>query len=391
MPENRRQFLQSAAGITALSYGRVLGANDRIRIGGIGCGGRGKYLLGKALAVGGCEVVAASDVYQPRIRQTQELAPGAKGYADYRELLDRGDIDAVMIGSPDHWHVPMTIDSIGAGKDVYVEKPISHTVEEGARMAKAAAETKQVIQVGYQQRSWEHFIHARDLIRAGKLGRIALIETYWYQTFLSEPDGSGVNLGELDWKRWLGSAPGRPFDAGRFLAWRWFWDYGGGHLTDLFSHWGDTLHWIFDLGDPISAQAAGGRYAHTFQECPDVMNAFWDYRDGFAIVYNGTQSCHLEGGGITLRGDKALMKLNRDGFTVYPEGVVPKEKTTYPEPEIRVRTIYDGALEHVRNFLNCVRSRNAPSSPIADAVTVANVSHFGNRAYREGRRLKWTG
>jgi predicted dehydrogenase len=391
MPENRRKFIQHAATLSALSYGRVLGANNRIRIAGIGCGGRGQYLVKKAQAVGGCEIVAASDVYAPRIRETQQFAPEAQAHGEYRKLLERGDVDAVMIGSPDHWHVPMTIDAIQSGKDVYVEKPVSHTVEEGAILLRTAAASKQVIQVGYQQRSWEHFIQARDYIRAGKLGKITLILTHWYQTYLSEPDGRGVNQQELDWKRWLGSAPSRPFDAARFGAWRWYWDYGGGHLTDLFSHWGDTLHWILDLAPPSSTYAAGGRYAFTFQDCPDTINAFWDYPGRFAIVYNGTMHCHLEGGGIDFRGDKGLMRLNRDGFTVYPEGVVPKEITGLPEPAIRARSMFDGALEHVRNFLDCVRSRNAPAAPVTDAVTVANVSHFGNRSYREGRRLEWKG
>ncbi len=390
MPANRRNFLKAATTVTALSYGRVLGANDRIRLGGLGCGGRGQYLLKKALDVGGCEIVAAADVYQPRLRQTREFAPDAAPYGDYRELLGRGDIDAVIIGSPDHWHVPMTVDSLEAGKDVFVEKPISHTIEEGAELKRVAAGSKNIVQVGYQQRSWDHFIEARKLVRSGRLGKITLILASWYQTYLAfDTAKARINDAEIDWKSWLGNAPNHPVDAVRYARWRWFWDYGGGHLTDLYSHWCDTLHWILDLKHPLHAQAAGGRFAFNFQECPDTINCYYEYPGGFAIVYNGTMHCHLDGGNIVFRGENALMKLNRNGFTIFPEGVVPKESTAYPEPEIRMRSIRDGARDHVANFLDCVRTRKQPNSPVDEAVDAANACHFGNTAFRKGERLSW--
>ena len=249
-----------AAAWTAASYGRVLGANDRVRIAGIGTGGRGHYLLSIVKKVEGTELVALCDVYEPRrLRARENLAPEAQEYGDYRQVLDRKDIDAVIIGSPDHWHTRMTIDSVQAGKDVYVEKPATHTIAEGALLQNGVDASRRVVQVGYQQRSWPHFQQARSYIASGALGQILLVLTYWYQNHLGErdPADGAVDRSKLDWARWLGSAPARPFQARRFLSWRWFWDYGGGSMTDLFSHWVDVVHWCMDADLP-EARAGHG-------------------------------------------------------------------------------------------------------------------------------------
>ncbi|MCW5977450.1 MAG: Gfo/Idh/MocA family oxidoreductase [Bryobacteraceae bacterium] len=392
MIDNRRQFLKAGTA-AALSQARVRGANNRIRIAGIGCGGRCRYLLGLVNEIGGAEIVSVCDVYGPRRRETvAKIAPGAAEEVEYRRVLERKDIDAVVIGSPDHWHVPMTIDAIQAGKDVYVEKPVSHTIQEGEQLRRAARDSRQVIQVGYQQRSWPHFDQARRIVASGRLGKITLVLASWYQTYLEfNPATAPVEEAELDWKRWLGSAPGQPLNAARFYRWRWFWDFGGGHLTDLYSHWCDTIHWLLDAGVPKTAQAAGGKYAFDFQECPDTINAFWEYPGDFAIVYNGTMHCHLDGGTIVFRGGNAMLRINRDGFAVYPEGIVARERTEYPEPEIRMRSLRDGTIDHVRNFLDCVRSRKQPNADVNSAIDAANAAHFGNLAYRKGARLPWRG
>ena len=389
MPESRREFLKTGAAATALSQAKVKGANDRIRVAGIGCGGRARYLLGLINDIGGAETVAVCDVYGLRRRETiAKFASAATEHVDYKQVLDRKDIDAVVIGAPDHWHVPMTIDAIRAGKDVYVEKPVSHTIEEGEELRGAARDSKQVIQVGYQQRSWPHFEQARQVIASGKLGKITLVLAYWYQTYL-ELNKPSLDEADLDWKAWLGSAPNQPLDPIRYFRWRWFWDFGGGHLTDLYSHWGETIHWFLGASTPQAAQAAGGRYAFDFQECPDTINAVWEYPGNFAIVYNGTMHCHLEGGGIVFRGRRAMMKINRDGFAVYPEGIIAREKTQYPDPEITMRSLADGTIDHMRNFLDCVRSRKKPNADVDSAVDAANAAHFANMAYRKAVRLTW--
>ncbi|MBM3748530.1 MAG: Gfo/Idh/MocA family oxidoreductase [Acidobacteria bacterium] len=386
MEESRRAFLKKGPALTALSQSRVLGANERIRIAGLGCGGRCQFLLALARQAPGTEIVAACDVYGPRRAETRaKVAPTAQEHVDYREALERKDIDAVIIGSPDHWHVPMTVDAVRAGKDVYVEKPLTKTVEEGPLVEKAVAETGRIVQVGYQQRSWDHFRMAREVIAAGKLGKITLVLSSWYQNYLRYDPKPAVDAAKLDWKRWLGSAPDQPVNALRYHRWRWFWDFGGGHLTDLHSHYGDVIHWCMNADAPLDAQALGDSYALGY-ECPDTVAATWHY-PGFTLVYTGTLVGHLEGGNIIFRGSRAMMKINRDGFAVYPEGVIAAEKTNYPEPEIEMRSLHDGSIDHVRNFLDCVRSRKAPNAPVGPAVAAARAAHLGNLAFRKGVRV----
>jgi predicted dehydrogenase len=389
MKDNRRDFLRNSAVLTALSTSRILGANERVRVAGLGTGGRCSYLLSLA-SKAGAEIVALCDVYEPRRLAAQEkLAPTARAdYIDYREVLDRKDVDAVFIGSPDHWHVAMTLDAIQSGKDVYVEKPLSHTIEEGERLERAVSGSRQVVQVGYQQRSWEHFQAGREVLASGKLGKITLVLASWYQDYMNLLGGTApVDATKLDWKRFLGSAPEQPFDPLRFTKWRWFWDFGGGHLTDLFSHYCDVIHWYMGQDSPKMAQAMGGRNALPAFECPDTINASYEY-SGFNVVYDGSLVGSLEGGNIVFRGSNAMLKINRDGFAVYPERVVPFEKTQYPDPVIAMRSLGDGTVDHVKNFFDCVRSRKTPNADVRSAVAAARAAHLGNLAYRRGTLVK---
>lgn len=388
MDTNRRSFLNAGAA-AALSYGRILGANERVRVAGLGTGNRGTYVMSLAVKAG-VDVVAVCDIYGPRRAAAREkLSPAAQEYVDYREVLDRKDVDAVFIGSPDHWHVPMTIDAVKAGKDVYVEKPVSHTIEEGQRLETALADSRQVVQVGYQQRSWEHFKMGREVVASGKLGKVTLILTSWYQNYLTRTDfNPKIDTAQLDWKRFLGSAPDQPFHPLRYTKWRWFWDFGGGHLTDLYSHYGDVIHWYMGEQTPLAAQAMGSRSSIPQFECPDTINACYSYPTGFNVVYNGALNCALDAGNILFRGTRAMMKINRDGFAVYPEGAIAYEKTTYPEPEISMRSLGDGTVDHVKNFLDCVRSRKAPNAGVSSSVAIARAAHLGNMAYRKGARVE---
>lgn len=389
MTDNRRQFLKASAALTAASYQRILGANGRIRIAGLGTGGRCTYLLGLAVKNPDAELVAVCDVYEPRRAAVkQKLAPAAQEYVDYREVLGRKDIDAVVIGSPDHWHVPMTIDAVQAGKDVYVEKPVSHSIEDGERLEQAMSGSRQVVQVGYQQRSWEHFQAAREVVASGKLGKITLILASWYQDYFKArgvvPE---IDVSKLDWKKFLGSAPDQHFVPLRYARWRWFWDFGGGHLTDLYSHYGDVIHWCMDSYEPVAVQAMGSRHAMTEYECPDTLTATYEY-PGFDITYHGSLIGALDGGNIVIRGGNAMMKLNRDGFAVYPERVVPGEKTHYPDPLSSMKSAGDGTIAHMRNFLDCVHSRKTPNADVRIAVAAARAAHLGNLAYRRRARVE---
>jgi predicted dehydrogenase len=357
----------------------------------MGTGGRAQYLLSVAAKAENTQIASLCDVYETR----REEARGKVGTADtrlfldHRELLAQKDIDAVIIGSPDHWHVPMTLDAIRAGKDVYVEKPVSHTIEEGEELLRVSATLPRIIQVGYQQRSWEHFIQGRELVAAGKLGKITLVLASWYQAYWRTSRGTPpVETAKLDWKRFLGSAPDQPFEARRFRYWRWFWDFGGGHLTDLYSHYGDVIHWYMASDTPLEAQAMGSSLALTDFECPDTMSANYRY-PGFYITYTGTLNGSLDGGNILFRGSDAMMKINRDGLAIYAEGVVPSERTNYPEPLVQVPSAGDGTIPHMRNFLECVRSRRTPNAPPSVAVPAARAAHLGNLALRGGKTVKW--
>ena len=382
------------AALTAASYSRVLGANDRVQVAGLGTGGRCRYLLQTAVKQN-IQITALCDIYGPNVQRVrEELAPGAAVHTDYRRMLEGKEFDAVFIGSPDHWHVPMTMDAVRAGKDVYVEKPISHTIEEGEALLKLMTVSNQVVQVGYQQRSWEHFKQAREVVASGRLGKVSLVLASWYQAFYKAafaPEYGGtdkpplVDADKLDWKQFLGSAREQPFDPWRFRNWRWFWDFGGGHLTDLYSHYGDVIHWYMGVDTPRSVVAMGSRALIPRFECPDTITAAYNYPGDLSVTYTGSLEGSLDGGTIYFRGTEAMMKINRDGFAVYPEGVVPMEKTQYPEPILQARSLKDGTIDHIANFLECVRTRKKPNSPPETAVPMARAAHRGNIAYRTGK------
>jgi predicted dehydrogenase len=377
MKLNRRAFL-----LTAASAARVLGANDRVRVAGIGVGGRGAFDLGIAAKAENTEVVAVSDVYAPRLLEIRgKLAPNGQPYKDYREVLDRKDVDAVVIGTPDHWHVPMIMDAVGAGKDVYCEKPVSHSIQEGEKLLAAVSTSRQIVQIGYQQRSWPHYKDAREIFTSGRLGAVPLIQTSWYQRY-AHGVRTPIDASSVDWKGFLGSAPDQPFNPLRCSHWRWFWDFGGGHLTDLFSHWVDVVHWYTGESQPSSADATGTRNIFPEFECPDTITAIYEYPQGFNVVHTGSLSSAVEDGNIVFRGHDATMRLNRNGYAVFEE----RSNHSGPllsAPSLVVDSPRDGTIDHMQNFLDCVRSRKTPNSPVASSVASAKAAHLGNIAYRK--------
>src|SRR5580698_11093207 len=228
IPITRRHFIITT-GMTALASTRVLGANDTLRVGVIGAGGRMNDLLNAADRVGGYQIVAVSDVYAPRRDAVKNRAAGASAstHVNYKEGLDQ-QTDAVFIATPDHWHVRIAADAIASGKDVYLEKPVTHTLEEGAVLTKAVRSSKQVLQCGMQQRSWSHFRDAVDLIQAGSLGRVPQVRTYWWQNYHRNWEPKAIDAQALDWKLWLGSASDQVFSEEKYFIWRQFWNFGGG-------------------------------------------------------------------------------------------------------------------------------------------------------------------
>ena len=396
---SRREFLRdSAVGgaglalVTGLAPARVLGANDRIRVGALGTGERAQYLMTLFKAVPSTEVVAVCDVYEPHRDLGLRIAgPDAKAYVDYREVLDLKDVDAVIIGAPDHWHKTMLVDAVRAGKDVYCEKPIMHSIEQGVEMVRAVEETRRVVQTGMQQRSWNHYQLGKHLVDSGKLGRVTFVHTYWYQNYYT-PRGwnelPAIDTSRLDWKKFLGEAPDQPFTPEKFVWWRFFWDFGGGILTDLLTHWIDVIQWYMGEPAPKTASATGDLYLMKWQ-CPDTITAVYEFPGDFVVTYTGAMNSGIDDGGIEFRGSAATMKIDRSHLAVYPEGAKFVPGQLAPEPEIFVRSEGDGTVDHVRNFLECMRSRKTPNAPIQAGFEAARTSWIGNMALRRGMKVAW--
>jgi predicted dehydrogenase len=372
---NRRSFL-IASGLTALASTRILGANDTLRVGAIGAGGRMGSLLNAADQVGRYQIVAVSDVYGPHRDNIKLRSNGiATTHVDYRELLQQ-QLDAVIIASPDHWHVRMAVDALAAGKDVYLEKAVTHTLEEGATLTHAVRSSKQILQCGMQQRSWSHFRDAVDLIQGGSLGRVLQARTYWWQNYLAFGPFRPVDTQALDWKQWLGGAPDQPFSEEKFYRWRWFWNFGGGAMTDLFTHWIDVVHWAMKSDQPREAQMLADTYIFDQWDCPDTVQAALRY-PGFDVAYEGMMASSIDDGGLEFRGTDATLKLNRSGFGVYHEGAPPKEN-----PVVRADSFRDGTIDHMENFFDCIRTRKEPNAPVEAGVAAARAGHLANLAYR---------
>jgi predicted dehydrogenase len=273
---DRRSFLRGlglAAGYAAGPRGYA--ANEIIAVGCIGTGGRCRELMRALARIAGVRITAVADVWDTALAEGRKLAdPRAFATKDYREVLSRADVDAVVIGAPDHWHTPMTIEACAAGKDVYVEKPLTHEIAEGPLVVAAQNRHRRIVQVGMQQRSMPHLQKAGEIVRSGRLGKIHKVHMTWNR---NQPRRGPLTLhidpASVDWKAFLGKAPDQPFDAYRLRNWRWFWDFGGGTLTDLMVHWLDVAHWFLDLDVPATATSMGDIFhAQGLWQTPDTRH-----------------------------------------------------------------------------------------------------------------------
>ena len=378
----RRSFLV-ASGVTALASTRVFSANDTIRVGLIGAGERMKTLVRAAGLAGPCQIVAVSDVYGPNRDFFKEISGSvATTHIDYREVLDK-DIDLVIVATPDHWHVPVTLDALKAGKDVFLEKPVTHTIEEGTALIRAVRSGKQIVQCGMQQRSWPHFRDAVELIHAGSLGRIAQVRTYWWQNYQRDWPTTVIDAQALDWKQWLGSAPDQPYSQEKFFHWRWFWNFGGGAMTDLFTHWIDVVHWAMKVDQPRLAQMLADKYVFQQWDCPDTLQAALRY-PGFDVTYEGMMSSSIDDGGLEFRGTEATLKITREGFSLYREGASREQN-----PVLNGRSYRDGTIDHMQNFFDCVKSRKEPNAPVETGVAAARAGQIANLAFHGGGQITW--
>jgi predicted dehydrogenase len=396
-PDSRRRFIkrtaQGAVGagiaLTAGNWQRVLGANDRIRLGVIGTGNRGQDVSSAFMKQEGLEIVALSDAYDLYLNQLQEKVGGkARAFPDYRGMLDDKAVDAVFIATPDHWHTQMAIDACKAGKDIYIEKPLTFTIEEGHRIINAVKESKRVMQVGLQQRSGEHYIEAkREYFDSGKIGKITLVRTWWHGNsyHLRRPNFKDKPAG-LDWRRFLGPATYREFDAHQFYNWRAYLDFGGGQITDLFTHWIDVVHWYVNEDVPVTANAVGGVYHYNDgRTAPDTIAIQLEYPSNWAATFEATLAPGARGAAIEFMGTGGRLYIDRGGY-VWQE-MTPRRAA--PTPPVEHKTTEDLNAAHVKNFLDCVRSRKLPNSDVVSAHRSALASHLGKIAYIEKKRINY--
>jgi predicted dehydrogenase len=403
----RRTFLGQcgvgALGTLHASY--AYSAAETVNIGIIGAGGRAQALMRSLLPIPGCRIIAVCDVWDENLEKGQKLV-GEKCFRtkDHRALLDRKDIDAVLIGTPDHLHVPLTVDACDAGKDVYVEKPLTHDLSEGEKVVKARDRSGRVVQVGMQQRSMPQIREGRAILKSGQLGEVHKVHLTWNRNLKRVHREPKVDPDTVDWKRFLGPAREQPFDAYRFRNWRWFWDFGGGILTDLMVHFIDVAHWFLDLDHPATATTIGDHFqAAGSWETPDTTQTLLRYPDrGVQVYFEGTFSSARNAAMIEFMGTDATLYLDRGRYEVIPELRRDADGKPVP-PSFRSKEwilgtgprgadfydIPDGERLHLENWLECIRSRQQPNAPVEAGVSAAAAAHLGNRALRSGQVAHW--
>ena len=411
----RRDFVKTgvlAAGATVALrpnvHANILGANDRINVGVIGVGGRGTSVMKWAMEVGKttrpAQIVAVCDVYRKRVNNAKEISQAEMTTLDYRELLARKDIDAVVIATPDHWHAQMSIEAMRAGKDVYLEKPMTRTVEEAKKVYEATKATGRILQVGSQTTSSDQWWKARKAIADGMIGQLLMSQGSYHRNSIegewnwpidknAGPEAKGDDF--IDWKMWLGSAPKRNFDADRFFRFRKYWDYSGGIATDLFYHvvaplnicWGEPQF-------PHKVMASGGIYVFKDgREVPDTFHLLAEFPKGHSLVLSSSMANgqHIPG---LIRGHEGTIMMVPDGrfegrvsqITVTPERIARKafaEKWGKEEIQLQAET----RENHMENWLRCVKSREKPVLDALTAYKAMTTIGMAVQSYREGKVL----
>lgn len=421
----RRDFISTSArgavgaglALSAASWSSVLGANDRVRLGVIGTGNRGGDVMAVFQKQPEVEVVALCDCYDKHLNAALEKTAGkAKTYQDYRALLEAKDVDAVLIATPDHWHARMAIDAVHAGKDVYVEKPLTYTIEEGHKIIDAVRASDRVFQVGLQQRSGSHYQEAkREIVDKGKLGKVTFVRTWWHGNgyHLRKPNFTEKPAG-LDWKAFLGPVPYREFNAHQFYNWRAYLDFGGGQITDLFTHWVDVVQWFINDDIPVAANAAGGVYNYKDgRTAPDTVSIQLEYPSEVVVTFEATLVPGARGAAIEFMGTEGSLLIDRGGYTyqekfqrrpVPPSGgqqgsglgtgagqpsAAGQPQTTRPTaPEPLIRKASESLeSQHVKSFLECIKSRKKPNSDVIGGHRSALASHLGKQAYLKKQQI----
>jgi len=377
----------------------IVGANESMRFGVIGCKGMGFSNLRSLVKIDGVDCVALCDVDKSvldgRSKDVQELtSTKVKQYGDYRKMLENKDLDFVVIGTPDHWHCLMLSDALEAGKHVYCEKPLANSIEEIFVMEEAVKKYKKTVQIGQWQRSGPHWQSAMDYVKSGVLGNIRTVKAWAYQGWMKpvpvypdKPVPEGVN-----YDMWLGPAPARPFNQNRFhFNFRWFWDYAGGLMTDWGVHIIDMALNGMDAKVPKSVMATGGKFAYPddASETPDTLQAVFEY-DGFTMLWEHATGIDLgpyqKTHGVAFIGNNGTLVVNRQGWEVLSERNGDQMKIEVPQP---TRVQGSDLDRHTNNFIDCIKTGNEPNASIKVGATAALNAHMGNVAFKTGNRVYW--
>jgi predicted dehydrogenase len=408
----RRQFIKhvaqaaaSVSAVSAFSAERIIGANDRVNVALIGCGGRGRLVARLMREAPNVDFVAVCDAYDPNAATAKEWAgPTAKSFRDFRKILEMREVDAVVVATPDHWHAIPTVLACKAGKDVYVEKPLGHTIREGRVMLEAARRHNRVVQTGMQHRSAPHYKEIEEIIQSGKIGDVRFVRVWNYSTvYLSEtPPADSAPPEDLDWELYLGPAPKVPYNRLRQRVYRRFYDYSGGFITDFGAHRLDSVHQVMHDDKPLTAMAVGGLYGNSgIVDTPNVLHVTYEYKN-WVLSYEGIQ---LNGFGTGPRMPGGRVPYNASGSLDRPHGeafygttgTIFSDRVGY---EIFPATRGGGDAKsvvgrdctdlHVRNFIDCVRSRARPSADVEIGHKSTIVPHLGNISYKVGgRKIRW--
>jgi predicted dehydrogenase len=418
----RRDFTRAAAALsTAAGYSRILGANDRVGMGYIGLGNRGDQVHEAFLEHGDQQTVAVCDLrddYLDFAIKRSRATP--KKYQDYEKLLEDKSVDAVAIATPDHWHALMFVKACRAGKDVYVEKPLSLTVSEGRKMVQVAGETKRVVQVGTNRRSWKSYHEMVDFVRGGGIGHITVAKAFsirneWPVGLGNTPDPKPPT--KKQWDQWLGPAPLVPYDSNReFYNFRWFYSYSGGQLTNFGVHFVDVMRWCLNKDAPLAVTAIGGRYAgiKDDREIPDTFEVTWDLGDTVMTFsqYNGNGApSDIRNSEIQLRGTKGTIYIRNNQWEVVPEpiaeGAVGYDhgkgygnplhrdivqggaRKAMIAPRLEKGGSSSDTTAHTRNFLDCIKSRGKCNADVLTGHLSTSATLIGNIAHKTRSLLEW--
>jgi predicted dehydrogenase len=411
--QSRRNFIRTAGVALGAAPAVVpaLGANNKVNVAWIGTGTRGNYLMQRFFAVPGnkedSDVVAVCDAYKGYVARSKDLIQTNGGkppkiYEDYKELLKDPSIDTVIIATPEHLHYPMFMAAIKAGKNVYVEKPLAHTIEQGAEMVAAWQKSGKVVQVGTQNRSNTLYQKAKELIAQGLIGDIHYVRAYWYRNslptdpawrYIIPPDASPENTA---WDRFQEGTKKRPFDKQRFYQWRLYWDYSGGISTDLLVHQTDITNFVCGKTVPHSCVASGGiyRWPNDDREVPDTLSAVYEYPDRFHINYTSYFGNEHYGYGENFMGDEGTIEvLNRQVLNFYPEtfrGKAPEKIKARQEIHMELPGNDNKAVEsHIRNFIEAVQGK---AKIVADPIIgqqAAVSGHMATLSLRNNKKVIW--